>query len=81
MIEPLRVECNNSENFIMATQARPRIQTISSSEPKVKIPVAKAEEDFLDKVMVSVSASLEAMSEEEQERAVTAAERAVAHLQ
>jgi hypothetical protein len=47
----------------------------------VKISVAKAEEDFLANVMVSVSASLEAMSEEEQERAVTAAERVVAHLQ
>ncbi|MGD0293133.1 MAG: hypothetical protein ABSB30_04705 [Terracidiphilus sp.] len=65
----------------MATQARPRIQPVRSSKSKVKISVTKAEEDFLDKVMVSVSASLEAMSEEEQERAVTAAERAVAHLQ
>jgi hypothetical protein len=65
----------------MATQTQPRIQTIHSSKPKVKPSVAKAEEDFLAKVMVSVSASLEAMSEEEQERAVTAAERAVAHLQ
>jgi hypothetical protein len=65
----------------MATQAQPRIQTLRSSKPKVKISVAKAEEDFLANVMVSVSASLEAMSEEEQERAVTAAERVVAHLQ
>ncbi len=65
----------------MATQAPPRIQTIRSSKPKVKISVAKAEEDFLAKVMVSVSASLERMSDEEQERAVTAAERAVANLQ
>jgi hypothetical protein len=65
----------------MATLAQPRIQAIRSSKPEVKISVAKAEEDFLAKVMVSVSASLEAMSEEEQERAVTAAERAVAHLQ
>jgi hypothetical protein len=31
--------------------------------------------------MVSVSASLETMSEEEREQAVRAAERAVAHLQ
>jgi hypothetical protein len=65
----------------MATQARPRIQTIHSSEPKVKISVAKAEENLLAKVMVSVSASLEKMSEEEREQAVTNAERAVAHIQ
>ena len=65
----------------MATQARPRIQAIHSSEPKVKISVAKAEEDFLASVMVSVSASLEKMSEKEREQAVTNAERAVAHIQ
>jgi hypothetical protein len=65
----------------MATQAQPRIQAIRSSKPKVKIPVAKAEEDFLATVMVSVSASLEAMSEEEREQAVTNSERAVSHLQ
>jgi hypothetical protein len=64
----------------MATQARPRIQTIRSSERNVKISVAKAEEDFLDKVMVSVSTSLEKMSEKEREQAVTNAERAVAHI-
>jgi hypothetical protein len=64
----------------MATQARPRIQTIRSSGPK-KSSTAKAEKDFLASVMVSVSASLEAMSEEEREQAVVAAERAVAHLQ
>ena len=65
----------------MASHARPLIQTIRSPKQKVKIPVAKAEEDFLAKVMVSVSASLEAMSEEEREQAVAAAERVVAHLQ
>jgi hypothetical protein len=65
----------------MATQARPRIQAIRSSKPKVKISVAKAEEDLLANVMVSVSASLEKMSEKEREQAVTNAERAVAHIQ
>jgi hypothetical protein len=64
----------------MATQARPRIQTIRSSKPKVKISVAKAEKDFLSSVMVSVSTSLEKMSEEQREQAVKNAERAVAHL-
>jgi hypothetical protein len=65
----------------MATQARPRIQPIRSSKPKVNISVAKAEEDLLANVMVSVSASLEKMSEKEREQAVTNAERAVAHIQ
>ena len=65
----------------MATQARPRIQAIRSSKPKVNISAAKAEEDLLANVMVSVSASLEKMSEIEREQAVTNAERAVAHIQ
>jgi hypothetical protein len=43
--------------------------------------VEAADERFLASVMISVSNSLEAMSEDERERAVTAAERAVAHLQ
>jgi hypothetical protein len=64
----------------MATQAQPRIQTIRSSKPK-KLSAGKDEKDFLASVMVSVSASLDAMSEEEQEQAVTKAERAVSHLQ
>jgi hypothetical protein len=64
----------------MANQARPRIQTTRSSRPK-KDSTERAEKDFLARVMISVSTSLKAMSEEEQERAVTAAERAVAHLQ
>ena len=64
----------------MATQAQPRIQTIRSSRPK-KNSTEKAEKDFLANVMISVSTSLEKMSEEEREQAVTNAERAVAHLQ
>ena len=64
----------------MATQSPPRIQTTRSSGPR-KSSTAKAEKDFLASVMVSVSTSLEAMSEEEREQAVTAAEQAVAHLQ
>jgi hypothetical protein len=39
-----------------------------------------ADEEFLASVMVSVSASLKGMSEQEREQAVTAAEHAVAHL-
>ena len=64
----------------MATQARPRIQKIRLDRPQ-EDPSKKAEEDFLASVMVSVSASLEEMNAAEREQAVTAAERAVAHLQ
>jgi hypothetical protein len=64
----------------MATQARSRIQTSRASKPK-KESTERAEKDFLASVMVSVSASLDQMSEEEQEQAVAAAEQAVAHLQ
>jgi len=64
----------------MATQPRSRIQTIRSTRSK-NDSAEKAEKDFLANVMVSVSASLEKMSEEEREQAVTNAERAVAHLQ
>jgi len=39
-----------------------------------------AEEVFLASVMVSVSSSLEAMSDKEREQAVACAEKAVAHL-
>jgi hypothetical protein len=74
--------CRNDKpgEFIMATSARPRIQTVRSPKPKAKSAVAKAEKDLLDRIMVSVSATLETMSDEEQERAVAGAERAVAHL-
>ena len=64
----------------MATQSRPRIQSIRSSSPP-EDPIDSAEKDFLAGVMVSVSASLESMSEERREQAVAAAERAVAHIQ
>jgi hypothetical protein len=64
----------------MATQAQPRIQTIRTSRIK-KVSTGKAEKDFLASVMLSVSASLDAMSEEEREQAVANAERAVGHLQ
>jgi hypothetical protein len=54
----------------------------SSRKPKpaAKVSVKKAEDEFLAKVMVGVSASLEAMTDQERERAVAAAERSVAHL-
>ncbi len=68
------------EKFHMATQAQPRLQTFRSSKFR-KTPAKTAEEDFLAGVMVSVSASLDSMSEEEREKAVAAAEKAVAHLQ
>jgi hypothetical protein len=64
----------------MATQAQPRIRTERSSRLR-KEPDQKAEEDFLARVMLSVTASLDSMSEEEREEAVAAAESAVAHLQ
>ena len=64
----------------MASQAQPRIQPMRSSTPR-KESTAKAEQDFLARVMVSVSASLDEMSEQEREQAVVSAERAVAHLQ
>ncbi|MGH9607883.1 MAG: hypothetical protein ACRD3N_19515 [Terracidiphilus sp.] len=65
----------------MATSARSRIHAVRTPKPVGKAPVEKAEEDFLASVMVSVSASLEKMSAEEREQAVTDAERAVSHLQ
>ncbi len=64
----------------MATQVRPRIQATRPSRP-TEDSTEKAEKDFLASVMVSVSASLDSMSEEQPEQAVAAAERAVAHLQ
>jgi hypothetical protein len=68
------------ERSLMATQAQPRLHTFRSSRLR-KAPVANGEEDFLAGIMVSVSASLESMNEDEREKAVTAAENAVAHLQ
>jgi len=67
----------------MASTARSRIrarQTRRLKEPIEKSLLRKQEDDFLASVMVSVSASLEKMSEEEREQAVRAAEQAVAHL-
>lgn len=64
----------------MATQPRTRFQTSRSSRPKKDL-AEKADQDFLASVMVSVSDSLESMSEDDRERAVVAAERAVAHIQ
>jgi hypothetical protein len=64
----------------MASTARPRIRNVKSPKLKVKPSVAKAEKELLDRIMVSVSASLDAMGEQERERAVAGAERAVAHL-
>jgi hypothetical protein len=64
----------------MASPARSRRPDpeppIASSDDAVR----RAEEELLDEVMVSVSASLEKMTPEEREKAVSAAERAVAHL-
>lgn len=68
------------EKSHMATAARSRVQAARSSRPK-KVSAEKAGQDFLAGVMVSVSASIEAMSEEEREQAVKSAKRAVAHLQ
>jgi hypothetical protein len=64
----------------MATQAQPRLRTFRSSKPS-KAPAKTAEADFLANVMLSVSTSLESMSEEQREQSLTAAENAVAHLQ
>ena len=65
----------------MAIAAHPNVPAIGDQSRPDEISAKKAQEDFLASVMVSVSASLEAMSEEERERAVTAAEQAVAHFQ
>jgi hypothetical protein len=64
----------------MATAPRSRSQTIRPAKPK-KASTEKAERDLLAGVMASISASLEVMSDDERERAVAAAEQAVAHLQ
>ena len=64
----------------MAVATRSRVPAHKSTRPTPKISIAKAADDFLASVMVSVSASLESMSEKEREQAVAAAEKAVAHL-
>jgi hypothetical protein len=64
----------------MATHAGTSIQKSRSSRPTEE-STEKSEKDFLASVMISVSSSLEGMSEERREQAVTEAERAVAHLQ
>ena len=66
----------------MATADRSRIKAVRPAKQEKASP-EKVEEDFLAGVMTSVSASLEAMSENGREHAVAvaAAEQAVAHLQ
>jgi hypothetical protein len=64
----------------MASPARSRRPDPPAQVAPPDDQVRRAEEALLDEVMVSVTASLEKMTEEEQERAVSAAERAVAHL-
>ena len=68
------------EESQMAAQPQTRVAT--SRPPRTRRnSIARAENDLLARVMVSVSASLESMSEEQGEQAVVAAENAVAHLQ
>ena len=64
----------------MASIARSRIPAFRPAKPGTRVSVQKAEKDLLDSVMVSVSASLENLSDKERERAVKAAEKAVSHL-
>jgi hypothetical protein len=64
----------------MRQNSRLKDAVIVSPESNGNAPTT-AEEEFLAGVMASVSTSLEAMSEEERERAVSAAERAVSHIQ
>ena len=67
----------------MASSARSRIQSTRDRKPAKPISkgsLRRKESDLLAAVMVSVSESLEKMSEEEREKAVRAAEKAVAHL-
>jgi hypothetical protein len=61
-----------------ATRVRP--QAFLSAKPSVKLSTKKIEDNFLDRVMHSVSASLDKMTKEEQEQSVLGAERAVDHL-
>jgi hypothetical protein len=83
MIGLMRLERNSLEISFMASPARSRTPAFRSTKPTAtaKALIVKAEDDFLASVMVSVSASLESMSEKEREQAVAAAEKAVAHLQ
>ena len=67
-------------SFTMAFASRSRTQAYQTAKPAAKTSAAKAEEEFLASVMTSVSASLETMSEKEREKAIAAAEKAVAHL-
>lgn len=62
----------------MASPARKPLEQKRPAQPGG--PSTREIEDFLDEVMVSVSASLDKMTPEERERAVTAAEKAVSHL-
>jgi hypothetical protein len=64
----------------MASTAKSRVPAPASPQPAPEDAVRRAEEELLAEVMVSVSASLEKMTDEERERAVSAAERAVSHL-
>jgi hypothetical protein len=65
----------------MATRVTSRVSVPRPAKKAVKVSARKAEKDLLASVMVSVSASLEKMTEKEREQAVKSAERAVAHLQ
>lgn len=64
----------------MASPARKPLEQKRPTQPQAGGPSTRDIEDFLDEVMVSVSASLDKMTPEERERAVIAAERAVSHL-
>lgn len=64
----------------MASTARPHISAPRIGRKTAQVSARKAEKDLLASVMVSVTASLEKMSEKEREQAVKGAERAVAHL-
>jgi len=64
----------------MAVASRLSVLADRSPKPSQNISDAMAEEVFLASVMVSVSSSLEAMSDKEREQAVACAEKAVAHL-
>jgi hypothetical protein len=64
----------------MATTARTRIESARKAKSANAAPSPQAIDDFLDEVMVSVSDSLDRMTPEQRERAVSAAEKAVSHL-
>jgi hypothetical protein len=64
----------------VASSARSKIDAIRPLQPPPDSSVRNAEEELLSEVMISVSASLEKMTEEEREKAVNAAERSVSHL-